>query len=289
MSLKSHAAVLFSGGTDSTLAAAQMLEEFERVTLLTFDPGFLFFIGNTRVHAKKLQQVFGEDRVEHQIIDIRPFIKEILGRDVSGDLKEYGFNMTSLVCLGCRLSMHAFAIYWCLKNEVPYIADGSIRAQSTIPEQMESVIRRNRRFYSQEYGIHHFSPIYEETESDLRLEELGIADKRKLKRQFILFDTQPTCAFGVPADVYGRLFYGALVGDQREGDSEQYCAEKYPEMVETIERTMQAESLDTSAAVERLKQIRRDDGDLGPTQSEGSPAAFDAALDAGVEGGLRPE
>jgi hypothetical protein len=280
---KAHAAVLFSGGTDSTLAAAQILEDCDRVTLLTFDPGYLYFLKNTRVHAEKLAAKFGADRVEHKIIDIREFVKQILGSDVKGDLGEYGFNMTSLVCLGCRLSMHAYAIVWCIQNQVPYLVDGSIRAQSTIPEQMESVIRRNRRFYSEKYGIHHFSPIYEESESDRRLEELGIADKRRLKRQFILFDTQATCAFGVPADVYGRLFYGKLVAGQREGDSEQYCAEKYPLMIATIDRALRSEGLIPEDGIERLKEIRRQDGDLGPTQGEG-PASFDKALEAGIDG-----
>ena len=280
---KAHAAVLFSGGSDSTLAAAQILDECDRITLLTFDPGYLLFLENTRVHAKKLKEVFGADRVEHQIIDIRHFIKDILGGDIPGDVSEYGFNLSSLVCLGCRLSMHAFAIVWCIRNEVPYLVDGSIRAQSTIPEQMESVIRRNRRFYSENYGIHHFSPIYEEDESDRRLEELGIADKARLKRQFILFDTQATCLFGVPADVYGRLFYGRLVGRQREEDSEQYCAEKYPLMVETIDKTLQIDGLVTAEGVERLKEIRRADGDLGPSQGDGGPA-FDKAISAGIDG-----
>lgn len=278
---KDHAAVLFSGGTDSTLAAAQMLEEFDRVTLLTFDPGYLLFIKNTKVHAKKLQQHFGAERVTHLILDIRHYIKDILGSDPVEDAKEYGFNMSSLVCLGCRLSMHAFAISWCLEHKVPYLADGSIRAQSTIPEQMETVIRRNRRFYSQVYGIHHFSPIYEESESDRRLDELGISGKKKLKKQFILFDTQATCIFGVPADVYGRLFYGKLVGDTREQDSEQYCAEKYPVMKDTISHYLGGdESVQT--AVDALKQVRRDDGDLGPSQ--GGEAAFDKALTSAIGG-----
>lgn len=278
---KDHAAVLFSGGTDSTLAAAQMLEEFDRVTLLTFDPGYLLFIKNTKVHAKKLAAHFGEDRVTHLILDIRHYIKDILGSDPVEDAKEYGFNMSSLVCLGCRLSMHAYAISWCLENQVPYLADGSIRAQSTVPEQMETVIRRNRRFYSQVYGIHHFSPIYEESESDRRLDELGISGKKKLKKQFILFDTQATCVFGVPADVYGRLFYGKLVGDTREEDSEQYCAEKYPLMKDTIERYLGGDE-SVQSAVDGLKQIRRDDGDLGPSQ--GGQAAFDKSIKDNIGG-----
>jgi hypothetical protein len=279
---KKHAAVLFSGGSDSTLAAAQMLDEFDRITLLTFQPGFLLFINNTRVHARKLEQVFGSERVTHEIIDIRDSVKAVLGSNPMADANEYGFNMTSLVCLGCRLSMHAVAIAWCLENQVPYLADGSIRAQSSIPEQMETVIRRNRRFYSEEYGIRHFSPIYEESESDRRLEELGIADKNKLKKQFILFDTQATCPFGVPADVYGRLFYGRLVGGQREDDSEQYCAEKYPRMRHNIGQVMGAKGFDAEELVEKLREIRRKDGDLGPTQ--GDSVAFDRALGEDIAG-----
>lgn len=261
-SLKDHAAVLFSGGTDSTLAAVQMLDEFQRVTLLTFDPGFVFFLENTRVHSRKLQEHFGTGRVDHKIVRIHDWIGAVLGSDLRGDLKEYGFNMTTLVCLGCRLSMHAAAIHWCLHHGVPYLADGSIRGQSSVPEQMETVIRRNRRFYSEVYGIHHFSPIYEETESDRRLEEIGIAGRARLKKQFILYDTQGTCAFGVPADVYGKLFYGTLVGEQRELDSEQYCAEKYPLMQESIRRAVEGRGETVDALVDRLKGIRKRDGDL---------------------------
>ncbi|MBJ95044.1 MAG: hypothetical protein CMP23_11310 [Rickettsiales bacterium] len=279
---REHAAVLFSGGSDSTLAAAQMLDEFQRVTLLTFQPGFLLFINNTRVHARKLQNCFGSDRVQHKIINIQDQIKAILGSDPGADMGEYGFNMTSLVCLGCRLSMHSAAIVWCLEHRVPYLADGSIRAQSTIPEQMESVIRRNRRFYSERYGIRHFSPIYEENESDRRLEELGIADKNKLKKQFILFDTQATCPFGVPADVYGRLFYGRMVGRQREDDSEQYCAEKYPLMRDEIAAVIDGKGLEVEQLVEQLRAIRRADGDLGPVQ--GDEVAFDRALGEDIGG-----
>ena len=266
--MKDEAVVLFSGGTDSTLAAAQMLQEFKKVTLLTFQPGYLFFIDNTKVHADKLAAHYGAERVEHQIIHIGDEVEAVLGGTPGHDLKEYGFNLTALVCLGCRLSMHARAIIYCLANNVPYIADGSIRNQSTIPEQMESVIRRNREFYSRAYGIQHFSPIYEEGESDNRLVELGITNKKRLKRQFILFDTQATCTFGVPADVYGRLFYGGLVGEQRERDSEQYCAEKYPLMQGVIARYFAEQDKDLDRLIEANRARRERDGDIRmPTAS----------------------
>ena len=99
-----------------------------------------------------------------------------------------------------------------------------------------------------------------------------------MKKQFILFDTQATCVFGVPADVYGRLFYGRLVGKTREMDSEQYCAEKYPVMQDVIRKTLEERGVDVAGAAEKLKEIRRQDGDLGETQGPGGEAAFDKAL-----------
>jgi hypothetical protein len=285
MTKKAHCGVLFSGGTDSTLAACQMLDEFEKVTLLTFDPGFVFFLQNTRVHAKKMQDHYGAERVVHEIIDIRRWIGSVLGQDLPGDMREYGFNMTTLVCLGCRLSMHAAAIDWCLRQGVPYLADGSIRGQSSVPEQMETVIRRNRRFYAEVYGIHHFSPIYEETMSDRKLEAIGIADRKRLKKQFILYDTQGTCVFGVPADVYGKLFYGALVGPQREQDSEQYCRERYPMMEEALRRAADARGERVEDGVARLLDRRRRDGDLVAGQGAGE-AAWDGALEAATRAKL---
>ena len=54
-------------------------------------------------------------------------------------------------------------------------------------------------------------------------------------------------------------------------------------MVETIDEALRADGLITEDGVERLKAIRRADGDLGPSQGEGG-AAFDRAISAGIDG-----
>lgn len=233
--VKGHASVLFSGGTDSALAAVEMLKQCRKVTLLTFNPGFILFVGNSKVHAETLQRKYGADRVEHKLLDNSKATNKILFGNLKHDLRKYRFDMTALVCLGCRLSMHTRAIIHNLEEGIPIIADGSIRKQSAIPEQMDSVIRRNRNWYFQEYGITQVSPIYEENNSDLKLFEAGISKKRNLKRQFILFDTQATCPFGVSADVYARMFYRPLMGGDTEKEAEEYSREKYPEMKKYIE------------------------------------------------------
>ena len=86
----------------------------------------------------------------------------------------------------------------------------------------------------------------------------------------------------MPADVYGRIFYGDMVGDTREKDSEQLCREKYPLMRQTIKATIEGQGRSVAELVEQLRRVRRDDGDLGPSQA-GTPA-FDKAEDTGVRG-----
>jgi len=248
-------AVLFSGGTDSTLAARLLSLKVRHLTLLTFDPGFIFFVENSQRHARKLEEKLGAERVTHEIIPIKPYIGRILFGDKRGDFRKYGFNLTSLFCLGCRLSMHTAAVIYNLTHGIPVIVDGSIRKQADIPEQLESFIHANRRALWTHYGLRHYSPIYEEDCSDLRLDEEGISSKKKLKRQFIFFDTQPTCPFGVPADVYARLFYSRLAGNAREVDTHDYALEKYPLVHEIIRRHFQQEGRDIEDLVANLKRL----------------------------------
>jgi sulfur relay (sulfurtransferase) DsrF/TusC family protein len=232
---------MFSGGTDSTLAAARMLERFERVTLLTCDPGYLFFLENTKVHVGALRERYGNARVEHVVLPIRDAVRQVLFAEVSYDLRRFSFSMASLVCLGCRLSMHAAALAFNLERGIPFIADGSVRIQDAIPEQMPSTLARNRRFYFERFGIYHTQPVYDVAASDRALEGLGLARQTRLKKQFILFDTQYTCPFGVPADVYARLFYKPLLGKTRERDSAEYSQRKFPRVLATVARRYGAE------------------------------------------------
>jgi hypothetical protein len=251
--LYERASVLYSGGTDSTLAAAEMLKQARHVTLLTFNPGFIFFVENSRLHAHALKEKFGADRVEHHILPIAEYTRQILFSDVKRDLREYGFDMTALVCMGCRLGMHARAIVYNLEHGIPLLADGSIQKQDAIPEQRSAVLAANRELYYRRYGIRHVSPIYAESRSDERLYEAGIAHTRGLKKQFIFFETQATCPFGVTADVYARMFYKPLMGPATDVQSVDYCREKHPLMHAAIERHFAEKGLALEALVARLR------------------------------------
>lgn len=248
-----QASVLYSGGTDSSLAAVEMLKLARKVTLLTFDPGFIFFVENSRVHAQALIEAFGAERVSHHIIPIADVAREVLFGDARGDLRKYGFDMTALVCMGCRLSMHTRAIIYNLEHGIPLLADGSIQKQDAIPEQRQSVLEANRALYLERYGIRQLSPIYAEDHSDERLFEAGLSHKRRLKKQFIFFETQATCPFGVTADVYARMFYKPLMGPSTGAQSIEYCGTKHPIMHGVIERYFAERGFDTQALVARLR------------------------------------
>jgi hypothetical protein len=250
-----QASVLFSGGTDSALAAVEMLKECRRVTLLTFNPGFIFFVENSRVHADALVARFGAERVEHRIIPIAELTRKILFGDLRGDARKYGFDLTALVCMGCRLGMHARAIIHNLEQGIPLLADGSIQKQDAIPEQRAVVLARNRALYFERYGIRHVSPIYGEERSDERLFEAGVASRRNLKKQFIFFETQATCPFGVTADVYARMFYKPLMGPSTDAQSVEYCGEKHPLMHRAIESYFALRGMDMAPLVARLKAM----------------------------------
>ena len=59
-----------------------------------------------------------------------------------------------------------------------------------------------------------------------------------------------------------------LVGDQRERDSEQYCAEKYPLMQAVIARYFAQQDRDLEALIEANRARRATDGDIQmPTAS----------------------
>lgn len=256
------AAIMFSGGTDSTLAAALMLEEGRDVHLLTFNPGFVMFLENSKYNAERLIEVYGADRVRHEIVMNRTPTKEVLWETIGHDAIKYGFNMNALLCLGCRMAMHAGAAAYCLQHGIPYLVDGSIQDQNTIPEQFHSTLTRHRDFYRDTFGIYHRSPIYDESRSDNRLAAMGFEDQRGLKKQFILFDTQGTCPFGVTADVYSRMFY-KLMKRTREEDAKVYGEEKYPLVTASVKRQVRDLGLDFAERVAHLHELKRKDDERG--------------------------
>ena len=91
--------IIYSGGSDSTLAATFGAEEFDRVHLLTFHHFAMLREGKTRVNIENLKRVFGKDKFIWTTIGINPLFKSLFKLNYLNALKNYkDYAPTILTC-----------------------------------------------------------------------------------------------------------------------------------------------------------------------------------------------
>lgn len=215
--------VMFSGGLDSTLVAAHLAERFRHVHLVTYSMGRgLRFMGNSRYHVRELQQILGEDRFTHHIVDNARLFRQVRKGFVH-DYVEYCDNKAPFIyCLACKLAMHAHSIIFCLENGLNYWADGAIEAQNDRPEMMPSVLKFLEEFYGA-YGIEFSSPIYYfGSRDDERRELLKKGFTLGLRTGDLHKTVQPLC---IPGAVYAYWHYSAY---PKEEDVLRFAQSKLP-------------------------------------------------------------
>ena len=151
--------VLFSGGTDSTLTAALMAEQFEKVHLLTYSRFGFFSVNNTNVNVQKLKDKYGQDKFTHVIVSVEKLTRHVFYERYLHNLFHYGFFLLS-VCGLCKLAMHVRTVIFCLDNNIPNICDGANQGMYLFPDQMRNVILDIRRMYSV-FGIQYSNPVFD--------------------------------------------------------------------------------------------------------------------------------
>ena len=203
-----------------------MLERFDRVRLLTYHRRHLWFVKNSELNLKGLQAKYGEDSLEHVYLDCTPEFRRIFYGDLEPDLKEYGTHLALLVCLACKMAMHAHTIIYNLEHGIRHSAVGSRQESRLYPAQMRPVKDRIEEMYNA-YGMEAIAPVYDMTDTDRMVYDRGLSPKKDMKEQFIFYDSQPSCLYGGVAYVYSRLFYAPLFGDEaRQADSLRYFEDK---------------------------------------------------------------
>lgn len=150
--------VLFSGGTDTTLLAARLLEDpsVRKLHLLTFCNGICVRVDRSRIHAGELARRYGTDRVVHEII----YITEVFHRMRSplGELvRKYRSTLVFDLC--CRLSMETAAIRYALDRGIRAVCDGTNIDQGRLFLERPDYMRASREFYAS-YGIDYSTPVY---------------------------------------------------------------------------------------------------------------------------------
>jgi len=179
--VKNEVAVMFSGGIDSLLASVLLQQKYDKVHLITFDKGYLEFgVKNNLPNVERLKKTYGEDRITHEIIDLKKIVKRIAVKKIFKDRKKY--NMETRWCVGCRMGMNVGGLLYALENNLIGYADGSNREQvpsdanlTGTAENYPSIVNRHKNF-AMEYAVHFITPTYEygsREDRRTKLKELG--------------------------------------------------------------------------------------------------------------------
>lgn len=157
--MKNEVAVLYSGGTDSTCAAAILAEKFEAIHLLTFKRLGFFEIENSSRNIGLLRKKFPAVQILHRIIDAEPLAQYVNREGFLRNIFKFGF-FTLSNCLVCGIINHFATLLYCLDNKIAFAADGSTREWSFFPTHMEKVILELKEMYSK-FNIDYQTPVYD--------------------------------------------------------------------------------------------------------------------------------
>ena len=180
---KRSVCVQFSGGSDSSLTAYRMAQEFDRVHLLTFKHFGQKNIENSRMSFGVLNEKF-PGKFQHQIINVSELFSTIYNRNYFKNLIRYKTLQLQFICFACQASFHIKTIAYCKKNDILDVRDGSnTEYEEASPMQIKIVKEEIRKLYAS-YGILHDSPVYNEHESsrsDYQLFQLGLRNRPDIK------------------------------------------------------------------------------------------------------------
>lgn len=124
MDLKNEVTVEFSGGSDSTLAAAIGAEQFEKVHLLTVTHDGIKNVERTEEQIKNLKNRYGEGKIVTFRIDIQNLLRRIYYDNYFRNVIRFGTHMAAFSCVACKMAMDTETVAYNLKNGVRYVFDG---------------------------------------------------------------------------------------------------------------------------------------------------------------------
>ena len=170
--------VLFSGGSDSTLAAALMAKKNQRVHLLTYNRfSFLGAKDYTAKNYERLCKIFGKDHFQRKILPMGIWHKKIGYHNYFPLLKRFGLFLGSLSF--SKLAMHYYTLKYALENNITLVADGMVPYMDLYPDQNEKIALGAVRKLYQDFGIEYINPVFPyASEVEPMLYDLGITEKK---------------------------------------------------------------------------------------------------------------
>lgn len=148
---------MFSGGRDSTVAAARLAESFSRLTLLTICSGHLVGIEQVHRRIEALSPLLTKETEWYKIVQPKLPVTEML---------------SGRTCLPCQRAYVITGAIIAQRSGAEHLAMGYSGYQNTWPEQTPYAVARLTKLL-ESFGITLILPVYDITSKGAVMEELS--------------------------------------------------------------------------------------------------------------------
>lgn len=227
--------VLYSGGCDSTLAAAMAAESYKKVHLITYSrAGFFKTDKNPRANLERLQKRYGIDKFDIQVIDVNKKFKFVQYHNYLYYLKKYGPICMS-ICGLCKLAMHWQTIEYCLDNSIKDVSDGAVREMSVFPTQnMDIALKGLIQLYA-DFGITFSNPVFEKGKDvEKTLYEMQLIPS--LKQKMTKSDKQVVCSQQILFSQFVKYYLSEHSWEEYVSNLHAFYAEKIDDLRREIQK-----------------------------------------------------
>ncbi|MCB9662610.1 MAG: hypothetical protein H6732_00705 [Alphaproteobacteria bacterium] len=237
--LEHGVALMYSGGCDSTLAAARLAERFPKVKLVTYlRLGFLHS-DHPDVHFERMQRRFPQSEITLHKLPYGKMYEEIEGHKKLRSLLKHG-TMTSVPCGHCKLAMHWRTALFCIEHGIRFAADGAVHGNEQFAEQNENILIPELVDFYAQFGITLVHPVFEyglDTEAELF--RLGITDSPQVKRT--TKDKQVICTQHILLGMFMRRYMNNHTFEEYEAETKTYLSGKLDHARELTEEWVASE------------------------------------------------
>ena len=135
---------------------------------------------SSKINAAKLRRVIKGVQFRHVFLNsTRLFMA--LQRGFLKDYKKYKY-FTLYACGLCKLAMHTELIRYNRKHKILYAASGAAHLMDMFPAQTRGGLNALEEFY-RKFGIELLHPVYNETDVDKKVVELGLMEAEHTKEK----------------------------------------------------------------------------------------------------------
>lgn len=215
MNLNKEVCIMFSGGSDSTLAAALLTKDFETIHLLTFKHSAIAQPEKSKINLERLQKKYTNNKFIYQVIDVEDYFHKFYYTNYLSNFFKFGLYIEN-ICIACKLSMFTGAVKYCLKNNLHIIASGANKKSGIVFADQMSENVDSLRGCLKRHNIEYLIPTFITKRSDWELYELGVTPFKDVKFPSpIAYKEQPGCYCGEMHSIYVHGYFFPLYGKER--------------------------------------------------------------------------